>query len=82
MSLYTIVLHNFTCVLVGKDRGYKAGAYIVSMDKKTTIYELEAGKIAFCENAYKLSIATHSRISLSVNLSFYRLYSSRTGPHI
>ena len=36
----------------------KAKAYIVSMDRKTTVYELEAGKTAFVENAYKLSIAT------------------------
>ena len=35
-------------------------AYIVSMDRKTTVYGLEAGKIA-----YKLSIPTHSRISLA-----------------
>ena len=37
-------------------------AYIVSRDRKT-VYRLEAGKITFLQNAYKLSIATHSRIS-------------------
>ena len=50
--------HKFTRVLVkkqfvsrqrqlGKTAVVKAGAYIVSMDRKTTVYELEAGKIAF-----------------------------------
>ena len=66
--------HKFTRVLVqkqlesrqrqlGKTAVVKAEAYIVSMDRKTTVYGLEAGKIAFFENMYKLSIATCSRIS-------------------
>ena len=38
----------------------KAGAYIVSMDRIAAVYGLEAGKIAFFGNAYKLSIATCS----------------------
>ena len=61
----------FTCALVqkqleswqgqlGKTAVVKAEAYIVSMDRKTTLYGLEAGKINFFENAY---IATCSRIS-------------------
>ena len=29
----------------------KAGAYIVSIDRKTTIYRLEACEITICENA-------------------------------
>ena len=29
----------------------KVGAYIVSIDKKTTVYKLEAFEIAFFENA-------------------------------
>ena len=49
------MLCKFTRVLVKKQLGSrlgktavkKAGAYVVSMDRKTTIYELEAGKIAF-----------------------------------
>ena len=52
MSLYTIVLRKFTRVLVkkllgsrqrwlGKTAVIKVGAYIVSMDRKTTIYRLE-----------------------------------------
>ena len=45
---------------VGKD--IKAGAYIVSMDRKTTVYGV---KSHFLKNAYKLSIATRSRISLA-----------------
>ena len=74
MSPYTIVSRKFTRVLVkkqlesrqrqlGKTAVVKAEAYIVSMDRKTTVYGLEAGKTAFFENAYKLSIATRSRIS-------------------
>ena len=58
MSSYTIVLCKFTCVLVkkqlesrqrqlGKTAVIKVGAYNVSMDRKTTVYGLEAGKIAF-----------------------------------
>ena len=56
MSPYTIVLRKFTRVLVkkqlksqqrqlGKTAIVKAGAYIVSMDRKTTVYGLGAGKI-------------------------------------
>ena len=48
---------------LGKTAVVKAESYIVSMDRKTTVYTLEAGKTAFFENAYKLSIATRSRIS-------------------
>ena len=58
MSPYTIVLRQFARVLVKKQLGsrqrqlgktavIKVGAYIVSMDRKTTVYGLEAGKIAF-----------------------------------
>ena len=58
MSPYTIVLRKFARVLVKKQLGsrqrqlgktavIKVGAYIVSMDRKTTVYGLEAGKIAF-----------------------------------
>ena len=74
MSPYTILLRKFTRVLVKKQLGsrlrktvvIKAGAYIVSMDRKTAIYGLEAGKITFFfKNVYKLSIATRSRISLA-----------------
>ena len=63
MSLYTIVLHKiYSCSCknaarnsaktVGKDNGGKAGAYLVSIDRKTTVYELEACEIAFFENTY------------------------------
>ena len=74
MSPYAIVSRKFTCVFVkkqlesrqrqlGKTTVVKAEAYIVSMDRKTTVYGLEAGKIVFFENAYKLSIATRFCIS-------------------
>ena len=74
MFPYTIVSHKFTRVLVkkqleswqrqlGKTAVVKAEAYIVSMDKKTTVYGPKAGKTAFFENVYKLSIATCSCIS-------------------
>ena len=59
---------------LGKTVVIKAGTYIVSRDRKTTVYGLEASKSHFLKNAYKLSIATRSRVSLS--LSLYHLYSS------
>ena len=60
MSLYTIVSRKITRVLVNKQLGswqrqlgktavVKPEAYIVSMDRKTTVYRLEAGKTAFFE---------------------------------
>ena len=61
MSPYTIVLCKFTGVLVKKQLEsrqrrlgntpiVKAGAYIVvSMDRMTTVYGLEAGKIPIFE---------------------------------
>ena len=58
MSPYTIVSCKFTRVFVkkqlesrqrqlGKTAVVKAEAYIVSMDRKTSVYGVEAGKIAF-----------------------------------
>ena len=60
MSPYTIVLRKFTRVLVkkqlesrqrrlGKTAVVKAEAYIVSMNRKTTVLGLEAGKILIFE---------------------------------
>ena len=55
MSSYTIVSCKCThaawksAKTVGKTVFVKAGAYIVSMDRKTTVYRLEAGKIVFFE---------------------------------
>ena len=74
MSLYTIVSRKFTRVFVKKQLGswqrhlgktavVKAGAYIVFMDRKTTVFGIEDGKITFLKNAYKLAIAMRSRIS-------------------
>ena len=92
ISLYTIVSRKFTRVLVkkqlesrqrqlGKTAVVKAGAYIVSMDRKTTVYGLEAGKIAFFEKRVQ---AVHSNAfpyftGLPVSSSLYRCYSSRAG---
>ena len=89
MSLYTIVLHKFTCVLVkrsqqrqlGKTAVVKAWAYIVSMDRKTTVYGLEAGKITFFEKRVQ---AVHINAFLyftgvPVSLSLYHRYRSRAG---
>ena len=56
LSPYTIVSRKFKHVLVKKQLGsqkrqlgktavVKAGAYIVSMDRKTNVYGLKAGKI-------------------------------------
>ena len=94
MSPYTIVSRKFTCVLVKKQLGsrqrqlgktavIKAGAYNVSMDRKTTVYRLEAGKIAFFEKHVQ---AVHSNAfpyftGLPVSSSLYRLYSSRAELH-
>ena len=61
----------------------KAGAYIVSMDRKTTIYGLEARKIAFFEKRVQ---AGHSNAfpyfkGLTVSSSLNRRYSSRARLH-
>ena len=74
--VYIIILYKFIHVLnkkqlgsrqreLGKTAVIKAGAYIVSMDRKTTVYGLEAGKIMVLKNVYKLSTATRSRLSLA-----------------
>ena len=58
MSPYTIVSRKFTHVLVkiaawksaktvGKDSGCESGGLHVSMDRKTTVYGLEASIITF-----------------------------------
>ena len=88
------MLRKFTRVLVKKQLGsrqrqlgktavIKAGAYVVSMDRKTTVYRLEAGKIVFFEKRVQ---AVHSNTfpyftGLPVNSSLYRRYSSRAGLH-
>ena len=88
------MLHESTRVLVqkqlrsrqrqlGKIAVIKAGAYIVSMDRKTTVYELEAGRIAFFEKHIQ---AVHSKVfpyftDLAVSSSLYRPHSSRGGLH-
>ena len=68
---------------LGKTAVVKAGAYIVSMDRKTTVYGLEAGKIAFFEKRVQ---AVHSNAfpyftGLPVSSSLYRRCSSRAGLH-
>ena len=68
---------------LGKTVVVKAGVYTVSIDRKTTVYRLEAGEIPFFGNAYH---DVHSNTfpyftDLSVSLSSYRLYSSRAGLH-
>ena len=68
---------------LGKTVVVKAGAYIVSMDRKTTVYRLEAGKIVFFEKRVQ---AVHSNAfpyftGLPVSSSLYRRYSSRAGLH-
>ena len=94
MSPYTIVSCKFTRVLVKKQLGIpqrqlgktvivKVGAYIVSMDRKTTVYGLEAGKIAFFEKRVQ---AGHSNTfpyftGLPMSSSLYRRYSSRARFH-
>ena len=41
----------------------KAVAYIVSMDRKTTVNGLEAGKVTFFEKRVQAALATRSCIS-------------------
>ena len=65
---------------MGKTTVIKAGAYIMSIDRKTTVYRLEACESRFLKNMYQMSIATRSRILLTC-LSLYRRYSSRAGLH-
>ena len=51
---------------LGKIAVVKVGAYIVSIDRKTTVYRLEAGEIAFfLETRIVMSITTRSHISLT-----------------
>ena len=95
-SPYTIVSHKFTRVLIKKQLGsrqrqsgktaiVKAEAYIESMDRKTTVYRLEAAKIVFLFFE-KCVQAVHSNVflyfmGLPVSSSLYRRYSSRAGLH-
>ena len=94
MSPYTILSRKLTSVLVkkqlesrqkqlGKTVFVKAEAYIVCMDRKTTVYGLEAGKITFIEKRVQAvhSIAFPYFMGLPVSLSLYRHYSSRAGLH-
>ena len=85
MSLYTIILRKSYTIAarksaktVGKTVVIKAGAYIVSMDIKMTVYRLEAGKIAFFKKCVQ---AVHSNVFpyftvLPVSSSLYRLNSN------
>ena len=68
---------------LGKRAVVKAGAYIVSIDRKTTVHRLEAGEIAFFGNAYHNvhRNAFPYLTDLPVSLSLYCLYSSRAGLH-
>ena len=68
---------------LGKTAVIKAGAYIVSRDRKTTVYTVEAGKIAFFENCIQ---AVHRNAFLNssglpVSLSLYCLHNSRARLH-
>ena len=73
MTLYTIALHKLKVFFakkqleslpsqLGKTALVKTGAYIVSRDRNTTVYRLEAH---FLKTHTKLFIATCSRISLT-----------------
>ena len=61
----------------------KAGAYFVSIDRKTSVYRLEACKTVFFQEPYQ---AVHSNAfpyltDLPVSSSSYPLYGSRTVLH-
>ena len=94
MSPYTIVLRKFTRVLVikqlesrqrqlGKTVVVNAGAYIVSMDRKTIAYRLKAGKIRFFEKRVQAvdSNAFLYFTGLPVSSSLYCLNSHCAGLH-
>ena len=89
MSSDTIVLHEIdkcSCKIkrmsaksaktVGKDSPWE----IVSIDRRTTIYGLEAGEIIFFLNAYH-AVHSNAFADLPVSSSLYHLYSSRAGLH-
>ena len=64
---------------LGKSAVINAGAYIMAMDRKTTVYGLEVG-------FEKRVQAVHSNAfpyftGLPVSLSLYRRYRSRAGLH-
>ena len=70
-------------IQLGKTAVVKAGAYIVSMDRKTTVYKVEAGKIVLFEKRVQVG---HSNVfpyfmGLPVSSSLYRRYSSRARLH-
>ena len=65
---FKVSICTFTRVLVKKQLGswqrqlgktvvVKAEAYIVSMDRKTTVYGLKAGKIAFLAMCFHISLS-------------------------
>ena len=69
---------------VGKDSGCESRAYIVSIDRKTTVYRLEAREISFFFEEHVPVV--HNNVfpyltDLPVSSSLYHLYSSRTGLH-
>ena len=51
--------------IVRKKAVVKARTYIVSVDRNTTVYGLEACESCFLKKAYQLSIAMHSCILLT-----------------
>ena len=59
----------------------KAGAYIVSIDRKTAVYRLEAGEIVSFSFSYFLSSCPRNTFPYFTELpvSLYCLYSSRAG---
>ena len=94
MSPYTIVSRKFTRVLVKKQLGsqqrqlgktavVKAGAYVVSMDRKTSVYGLEDGKIVIFKKRVQAgsSNAFPYFTGMPVSSSLYRRYSSRARLH-
>ena len=81
MSSYTIALRKLGRVLVKKQLGsrqrqlgktavIKAGAYIESMDRKITVYELEVGKIAHFEECIPVAHSNASDLHVSSNLAY------------
>ena len=92
MSPYTIVLRITTVHVkvqfesrqrqLRKTDIVKAGTYIVSIDRKTTIYELKAYEIAFFfGNVYQAAHSNMFPYLTDLLVSLYCLYSSIAGLH-
>ena len=69
---------------LGKALAVKTGAYIMSVNRKTTVYGLETCESRFLKNAHVPAVHSNTFpyfTDLSVSSSLYHHYSSRAGLH-